>query len=115
MANWSEDWKNQGPVTGGNRRGMIGARYDFNSGWLKCWFVGGGADRRNAVRFADGYRLAGGLNWNLFLGHERRLNGRLGPTSVRLTLRNLGGNAYQPTRFALDRGRQVSLAVSQEF
>jgi Ca-activated chloride channel family protein len=111
---WYADWRNQGPVVGGNWRGMFFARYDFDCGYLKGFSLGGGCDYRNAVRFNDGYRLAGGVNWNLLLGYERRLIGQ-GPTRVQLTLRNLGGNAYQPTRFANDRGRQLLLSLTQEF
>ena len=111
---WYEDWKNEGPVSGGNRRGMCMTRYDFDQGWLKGLSVGGGFEYRNAVRFNDGTVLAGGLNWNLLLGYELRVIAR-GTTAVRLSLRNLGGREYQPTRFANDRGRQILLLVSQEF
>ena len=111
---WYADWKTQGPVVGGNWRGMFFARYDFDCGYLKGFSLGGGCDYRNAVRFNDGYRLAGGVNWNLLLGYERRLIEQ-GATRVQLTLRNLGGNAYQPTRFANDRGRQLLLSLTQEF
>lgn len=115
LFNWSEDWKNEGPVTGGNHRGMLQARYGFNCGYLRNWTIGGGFDYRNQVRFNDGYRLAGGVNWNLMLGFERRLAARLAPTLVRFSLRNLGGNEYQPTRFADDRARQLLVTASQEF
>jgi hypothetical protein len=112
--NWYEDLENHGPVTGGNHRGMFLARYDFDCGWLKGFSFGGGFDYRNTVRFNDGVELAGGLNWNLLFGYERKVTERW-TTNVRLTLRNLGGNEYQPTRFANDRGRQLLLLLSQEF
>lgn len=111
---WYEDFKNQGPVAGGNHRGSFLMRYDFDRGWMKGFSLGGGFDYRNAVRFGDGVALAGGVNWNLLFGYEVRL---FGPerTKVQLTLRNFGGNEYQPTRFSHDRGRQLLLRVSQEF
>ncbi len=111
---WYEDFRNDGPVHGGNRRGLFMTRYDFDGGMLKGVSIGGGFEYRNAVRFNDDRVLKGGIRWNLLLAYERRVFGPA-PTEIRLTLRNLDGTSYQPTRFAADRGRQVLLSVSQEF
>ncbi|MBK8477166.1 MAG: hypothetical protein IPL39_12980 [Opitutaceae bacterium] len=114
VCRWYEDRRDQGPVIGGNHRGMMQARYDFPYGYLKGVSLGGGLDYRNAVRFNDGEVLAGGLKWHLAIGYTRRLTAAV-EMSVELTLRNLGCNEYQPTRFANDRGRELQLRVAQKF
>ncbi len=114
VLNWYEDGRDNGPVHGGNRRGMFMTRYEFEEGALEGFSIGGGFEYRNDIRFNDGYTMPGGVRWNLLLGYKRKLYGS-SPTEIRLVLRNLEGDHYQPTRFARDRGRQVFLTVGQEF
>jgi|GEM_PF-3488768 len=113
-ASWYDDWSDQGPYRGGNRRASLLARYTFQRGGLKNLATGFAASARNTLTFDDGYKIEGGVRWDYFAAYRWRwLPGRW--TSAQVNLINLTRCPWQPTRFSKDHGRQVLLSLSQEF
>lgn len=111
---WSVDGKNDGPYRGGNRRGSALARYEFRSGGLRGFAVGGALHYRNALEFDDGYALRGGWRGDVMLGYRLTHDGR-GDTWFQVNAADVGDGGWQLTRFAPAHGRRIWLTVTQSF
>lgn len=102
------------PFSGGGRIVTLTTRVSIPTGLFRGSSVGATLTNRSAMTYNDGFVLPAGttLDCQFSYGWEHQCGN---PTHLQLTLGNVTGRAWQPTRFAPDRGRQVLFTVSQGF